>query len=152
MSRDRVEEIRRSGEQSRALKPFAKVAEVFAPGCSALSRPRPLLLLCPVERDAFLAAFWVQRGQRRERRAKEGKMSEERPRRHPEEPAEGGEEDVEAPGTERARGEEAPGGDAPEEAPQPEHPEEPAEGGGRGGCRSARRRAGREGPKYLGSG
>ena len=54
-------------------------------------------------------------------------MSEERPR-HPQEPAEGGEEDVEAPGAEQARNGEGPAEDAPEEAPQPEHPEEPAEG------------------------
>ncbi len=57
-------------------------------------------------------------------------MSEERPRRHPEEPAEGGEEDVEAPGTERARGEEAPGGDAPEEAPSLSTPRSPPRAAG----------------------
>jgi hypothetical protein len=56
-------------------------------------------------------------------------MSEERPRRCPEEPAEGSEEDVEVPGARRARDEEVPDGEASEEAPQPEHPEEPAEGG-----------------------
>ena len=56
-------------------------------------------------------------------------MSEEGSRQHPEEPAEDSEEDVEAPGAARTRGEEAPGGDAPEDASQPEHPEEPAEGG-----------------------
>ncbi len=55
-------------------------------------------------------------------------MSEERPR-HPQEPAEGSEEAVEASGAERARNGEGPAEDAPEEAPQPEHPEEPAEGG-----------------------
>lgn len=52
-------------------------------------------------------------------------MSEERPRRHPEEPAEGGEEDVEAPGAERARGEETPGEDAPAEPPSPSTPRSP---------------------------
>ena len=44
-------------------------------------------------------------------------MSEERSGQHPEEPAEGTEEDLQAPGAERARGEDAPGRDAPEEAP-----------------------------------
>jgi hypothetical protein len=56
-------------------------------------------------------------------------MSEERSGQHPEEPAEGTEEDLQAPGAERARGEDVPGRDTPEEAPQLEHPEEPAEGG-----------------------
>lgn len=48
---------------------------------------------------------------------------------HPQEPAEGSEENVGASGAERARNGEGPSEDVPEESPQPEHPEEPAEGG-----------------------
>jgi hypothetical protein len=55
---------------------------------------------------------------------KEGKMSEERAQ-HPQKPAEGSEEDVEASGAERT-GETA---EATEEGPLPsQHPKEPAEG------------------------
>jgi hypothetical protein len=49
----------------------------------------------------FLTVLWVQRVAHGERRAKEDKMSEERPQ-HPQEPAEGSDEDVEAAGAERA--------------------------------------------------
>jgi len=58
------------------------------------------------------------------RHAKEGRMSEERPQ-HTQEPAEGADEDVEAPGTERAAG---PKGDVDEEAGPTRHSQEPAEG------------------------
>jgi hypothetical protein len=56
-------------------------------------------------------------------------MSEERPQ-HPQEPAEGGEDEVEAPGADKS----SEGGGAPEtpggEGGKPsEHPDEPAEGG-----------------------
>ena len=54
-------------------------------------------------------------------------MSEERSG-HPQEPAEGSEEDVGAPGAQRAKDDEGPAEDVSEEAPQPEHTEEPAEG------------------------
>jgi hypothetical protein len=50
-------------------------------------------------------------------------MSEERPQ-HPQQPAEGGEEDVGAPGAERAGDNRGVGG----EAKPSEHPKEPAEG------------------------
>ncbi len=69
----------------------------------------------------FLTALRVQSSA--QRRAKEGKMSEERAQ-HPQEPAEGSDEDVEASGAERA-GET----DKATEGPLPsQHPEEPAEG------------------------
>ena len=51
-------------------------------------------------------------------------MSEERPQ-HPQEPAEGSDEDVGAPGTERAGGAQ----DVGDEAWPSRHPQEPAEGG-----------------------
>jgi hypothetical protein len=70
----------------------------------------------------FLTALRVQSST--QRRMKEGKVSEERAQ-HPQEPAEGSDEDVEASGAERA-GETA---EATEEGPLPsQHPEEPAEG------------------------
>ena len=53
-------------------------------------------------------------------------MSEERPQQHPKEPAEGGEEDVGAPGADRPSST----GARPEGAGDPPstHPQEPAEG------------------------
>ncbi len=52
-------------------------------------------------------------------------MSEERrPQQHPQEPAEGGEEDVGAPGADQAGSDRGTGG----EAKPSRHPEEPAEG------------------------
>ena len=51
-------------------------------------------------------------------------MSEERQQQHPQEPAEGGEEDVGAPGADRARDDRGVGG----ETKPSEHPEKPAEG------------------------
>ncbi len=55
-------------------------------------------------------------------------MSEERPQ-HTQEPAEGAEEDVEAPGAERARSSEGTGGNAGDEEQTSMRPQEPAEGG-----------------------
>lgn len=54
-------------------------------------------------------------------------MSEER-QIHPQEPAEGSEEDVEAPGAEKA-GEPGRGQEENTEESSAEHPQEPAEGG-----------------------
>ena len=54
-------------------------------------------------------------------------MSEE-PRVHPQEPAEGGEEDVQAPGADRAREKEGAAQDAGTEERPRQHPQEPAEG------------------------
>jgi hypothetical protein len=51
-------------------------------------------------------------------------MSEEQ--QHPQEPAEGGEEDVQAPGAERAGGDQ---GGASDQTWPSRHPQEPAEGG-----------------------
>ena len=51
-------------------------------------------------------------------------MSEERQQQHPQEPAEGGEDDVGAPGADRARDDRGVGG----ETKPSEHPKEPAEG------------------------
>jgi hypothetical protein len=52
----------------------------------------------------------------------------ERPEEHPQEPAEGSEEDVEAPGAERAGRRREGVGDAGDGAKPSEHPAEPAEG------------------------
>ncbi len=51
-------------------------------------------------------------------------MSEERQQQHPQEPAEGAQEDVGAPGADQAGDDRGTGG----EARPSEHPEEPAEG------------------------
>lgn len=53
-------------------------------------------------------------------------MSEE-PQKHPQEPAEGSEEDVEAPGAEKA--DDTDRGEENAEGRPAEHPQEPAEGG-----------------------
>ena len=55
-------------------------------------------------------------------------MSEERPQ-HPQEPAEGGDEDVGAAGAERAGDDQGTSRNADDEARSPAHPQEPAEGG-----------------------
>jgi len=55
-------------------------------------------------------------------------MSEERPQ-HPQEPAEGGDEDVGAAGAERAGDEEGTSQNAGDEPRPSTHPQEPAEGG-----------------------
>jgi hypothetical protein len=54
-------------------------------------------------------------------------MSEE-PQVHPQEPAEGGEEDVQAPGADRAREKEGAAQDTGAEERPRQHPQEPAEG------------------------
>jgi hypothetical protein len=54
-------------------------------------------------------------------------MSEEQ--QHPQEPAEGGEEDVHAPGAERAGGDQGDQGGASDQTWPSRHPQEPAEGG-----------------------
>ena len=54
-------------------------------------------------------------------------MSEEQ--QHPQEPAEGGEEDVQAPGAERAGGDQRDQGGASDQTWPSRHPQEPAEGG-----------------------
>ena len=48
---------------------------------------------------------------------------------HPQEPAEGGEEDVQAPGVEKAAGRDGGAEDAGDAAWPSQHPQEPAEGG-----------------------
>ncbi len=55
-------------------------------------------------------------------------MSEERPQ-HTQEPAEGSDEDVGAPGAERAEGTRSPFQNTDEEDTTPTHTQEPAEGG-----------------------
>jgi hypothetical protein len=55
-------------------------------------------------------------------------MSEERPQ-HTQEPAEGTDEDVEAPGVERAGSNEQTAGNAGDEGQHSTRPQEPAEGG-----------------------
>ena len=54
-------------------------------------------------------------------------MSEERPQ-HTQEPAEGSDEDVGAPGAERAEGAQGPFQNTDDENTAPTHPQEPAEG------------------------
>ena len=57
-------------------------------------------------------------------------MEEERRAVHPQEPAEGGDEDVQAPGAERAGDPSNPeGADQADEEKRSQHPQEPAEGG-----------------------
>jgi hypothetical protein len=63
-------------------------------------------------------------GDKEHRREKEEAMSEERAQ-HPQEPAEGSDEDVETPGVERASG---PRGGGDEESGPAQHTQEPAEG------------------------
>ena len=55
-------------------------------------------------------------------------MSEDQ-RQHPQEPAEGSEQDVGAPGVERAEKDAGKGESSGDEAEATRHPEEPAEGG-----------------------
>jgi len=55
-------------------------------------------------------------------------MSEEQ-RQHPQEPAEGSEQDVEAPGADRSGDDATKSESAGDEAKPSRHPEEPAEGG-----------------------
>lgn len=56
-------------------------------------------------------------------------MSEERRQVHPQEPAEGSEEDVEAPGAEKAGEDRGTADGTSAEERSYEHPQEPAEGG-----------------------
>ena len=92
--------------------------------------------LFTAERDAFLTAFRVHTGGSAERPAKEGKTSEERAQ-HPQEPAEGSEETVEARGAERPKEGERTAGAPAEPGRSPQKPaegsEEAVEAGGAGG-------------------
>jgi hypothetical protein len=101
---------------------------------SMVTDPRPCVIGIRAQPAYTLRAILAlpryppaENGDNRRKRMKEGRMSEERPV-HPREPAEGSEEDVGAPGADRAGDDRRTAEGEGEQAETSAHPQEPVEG------------------------